>query len=324
MRLSFLNDMLLLTWLLCSWTVITWIAVVGSMLIMCLWVTVYSFFHTISFNNEVIILFGTVGFWTTVVITIMLAIGEYLACKFRNRSDDIGTGPRFVMKFVSQAYFPLDREIVREAWVAGDLKERLGVEHRRAKKHGDPEGAFLFRPHVRGASDDDQGEYEPVVPHSAPRSPAPSRPAPLALQVQEGMTQHASDMASRYHDVNYTPPSAAYSSSGGSQASPSLGIQQVPLSARSLTPAMAEQQGRHHYTNRSRSPTEYEMTNRSESALNNHAPERNIASRASRITDASFVTASDGGWDQEDDGATVRQPPENRSSYYPGQAGQAI
>lgn len=50
---------------------------------MCLWVTAYSFFHTTSFNNEVIILFGTVGFWTTVVITIILAIGEYLAFKFR-------------------------------------------------------------------------------------------------------------------------------------------------------------------------------------------------------------------------------------------------
>jgi phospholipid-translocating ATPase len=50
---------------------------------MCLWVTVYSFIPSTSFNDEVIILFGTVGFWTTVVITIILAIGEYLACRFR-------------------------------------------------------------------------------------------------------------------------------------------------------------------------------------------------------------------------------------------------
>ena len=50
---------------------------------MCLWVTIYSFFPTISFNNEVVILFGTVGFWSTVVITIILAIGEYSACRFR-------------------------------------------------------------------------------------------------------------------------------------------------------------------------------------------------------------------------------------------------
>jgi phospholipid-translocating ATPase len=164
-----------LTWLFCSWTIITWIAVVGSMLVMCLWVTVYSFFHTPSFNDEVIILFGTVGFWTTVVITIILAIGGYLACKSRNRSDDDPcTGPRFVMKFVSQAYFPLDKEIVREAWVAGDLKARLGVKHRRATRNADAEDASLFRPHVRGDSDtsDDRGEYEPVALRSAPRSPA--------------------------------------------------------------------------------------------------------------------------------------------------------
>ena len=50
---------------------------------MCLWVTVYSFIPSNSFNDEVIILFGTVGFWTTVVITIILAIGECLACQFR-------------------------------------------------------------------------------------------------------------------------------------------------------------------------------------------------------------------------------------------------
>jgi hypothetical protein len=73
--------MLRLTWFSRSWTIITWIAVVGSMLVMCIWVTVYSFFHTVAFNDEVIILFGTVGFWTTVVITIVLAIGEHLGCK---------------------------------------------------------------------------------------------------------------------------------------------------------------------------------------------------------------------------------------------------
>jgi hypothetical protein len=44
------------------------------------------------------------------------------------------------------------------------------------------------------------------------------------------------------------------------------------------------------------------MTNRSESPLSsNHAQERHTASRASRITDTSFVTASDGGWEEGDD-----------------------
>jgi phospholipid-translocating ATPase len=224
------------------------------------------------------------------------------------------------MKFVTQAYFPLDKEIIREAWVAGDLKERLGVKHRRAKRNADPEDASLFRHHASDVSDDRGEEYEPIALRSALRSPAP-----LALQSQEGMTQYASDMPSRHHDVDRAPPSAANPASEAPRGYLSPGFQPVPLSARSLNPAMAEQQGRPHYSNRSRSPAEYEMTNRSDSALSIHAQERSTASRASRITDASFVTASDGGWDREnddDDGATVRQPPaDNRSSYYsPGQA----
>jgi phospholipid-translocating ATPase len=228
------------------------------------------------------------------------------------------------MKFVSQAYFPLDREIVREAWVAGDLKERLGVTHRRAKRKPDPEDASLFRPHVQMESDgsDDRGEYEPVAPRSAPRSPSPAGPA-LASQVQEGMTQFAPDMPSRYHDPSLPP--VAYSANRAPPVSPP-DLQPVPLSARSLTPAMAEQQGRHRYHNTSRSPSEYEMTNRSESALGSHNQERSVASRASRTTDASFVTASDGGWgEEEDDGATVRQQhTDNRSSYDHVQPGEAI
>ena len=232
-----------------------------------------------------------------------------------------------MLKFFSQAYFPLDKEIIREAWVAGDLKERLGVEHRRAKRNADPEDASLFRPHIQGvgsdASEDREG-YEPIALRSPLRSPVRVEPAPLARQTQETMTQYASDMLSRHHDVDHAPLSAASSASGVPRTSPSPGFQPVPLSARSLAPSMAEQQGRHHYSNRSRSPTEYEMTNRSESALGSHLQERGAASRASRITDTSFVTASDGSWDGEthDDGATVRQPPaDNRSSYYsPGQA----
>lgn len=46
------------------------------MLVMCIWVTIYSFFDSIAFNREVVVLFSTVGFWTTVIITIILAIGE--------------------------------------------------------------------------------------------------------------------------------------------------------------------------------------------------------------------------------------------------------
>jgi phospholipid-translocating ATPase len=56
------------------WTVITWAVVIGSSLIMMLWITVYSFFQSSDFIDEVIILFGGVTFWVTVVFAVALAL----------------------------------------------------------------------------------------------------------------------------------------------------------------------------------------------------------------------------------------------------------
>jgi hypothetical protein len=43
-------------------------------------------------------------------------------------------GPRYLARALHQIYFPLDRELVREMWVLGDLKDQLGVEHRYRRK----------------------------------------------------------------------------------------------------------------------------------------------------------------------------------------------
>ena len=49
---------------------------------------------------------------------------------------------------------PLDRDIVREMWVYGDLKDRLGIKHRKDRKKGDPEVAPMFhQPHARSQSE---------------------------------------------------------------------------------------------------------------------------------------------------------------------------
>lgn len=58
-----------------SWTVITWIVVVGSTVVMMLWILVYSFFMSIDFVHEVLILFGGIQFWATVVFTAAVALG---------------------------------------------------------------------------------------------------------------------------------------------------------------------------------------------------------------------------------------------------------
>jgi phospholipid-translocating ATPase len=75
------------------------------------------------------------------------------------------TAPRFVVKFVSTAYFPLDKHIVREMWVNGDLKDRLGIRHRKSKRNHqkDLEYTPMFHePHTRSRSDVDD-LYEPTM-----------------------------------------------------------------------------------------------------------------------------------------------------------------
>jgi len=61
-----------------SWTIMTWIVVVGSTLVMLLWILIYSFFMSADFVDEVLILFGGIQFWATVLITALLALGTYI------------------------------------------------------------------------------------------------------------------------------------------------------------------------------------------------------------------------------------------------------
>lgn len=56
----------------------TWIVVVGSTLVMLLWILVYSFFMSIDFVDEVLILFGGINFWATVLITAAVALGAFI------------------------------------------------------------------------------------------------------------------------------------------------------------------------------------------------------------------------------------------------------
>ncbi|KAI5988265.1 hypothetical protein EDC04DRAFT_2884149 [Pisolithus marmoratus] len=121
------------------WTFITWIVVIGSSLVMILWVVIYSYFppdnfftSTGAFVDEVEILFSNLVF-------VLVALA-----------------PRFIYKFVRSTYMPLDKDIVRESWVGGDLKDRLGIGHRKMSKnkHSDLEATPMFRePHVRSASE---------------------------------------------------------------------------------------------------------------------------------------------------------------------------
>ncbi|TRM59777.1 hypothetical protein BD626DRAFT_408683 [Schizophyllum amplum] len=139
------------------WTVITFIVVIGSSVVMLLWILVYSFFFSSDFIDEVIILFGELTFWTSVIFAVTVALI-----------------PRFVVKFLKTSYSPLDKDIVREMWVLGDLKDTLGIRHRKEKKNrrqmSDAETAPMFRDnHNRSTSEMSQA-YEMALTAS-PRGP---------------------------------------------------------------------------------------------------------------------------------------------------------
>jgi phospholipid-translocating ATPase len=279
------------------------------MLLMCTWVVVYSFFDSIAFNREAVVLFSTVGFWTTVIYAIILALG-----------------PHFVTKFVHEAYFPADRDIIREAWVVGDLKDRLGIKHRKSSKGSTTsqmEGAYLFRPHMRDvsdhSSDQETGGYEPVV--SAHASAANLESAPPARRQPTAMSYYsASDIPISEPPVaperrpNLTlHPSSAYRSPERSGTSPSSPLRASPTSPPS--PARQQSPIRPTGSPARLSPTpahdagEFEMSLRT---IHSQHP-----SNYSQASAASFHTASDGGWESEnDDNATIRDHA-NREPYHP-------
>jgi phospholipid-translocating ATPase len=278
------------------------------MLLMCTWVVVYSFFDSIAFNQEAIVLFSTVGFWTTVTYAIILALG-----------------PRFILKFIHEAYFPTDRDIIREAWVVGDLKDRLGIKHRKSSKRATAsqmEGASLFRPHMRDLSDQsfDQeiGGYEPAASlHATSFSPAakpsdnldlvpPSRRQPTAMSYYSASDiPIAEALIEADHRPNLTlHPSSAHRPPERSGTSPTTSPvrQQSPIrplaSPTRLSPVPAHHGG------------EFEMSLRPI-----HSQNTSSYSHTSQASGASFHTASDGGWESQDDDNTTIRRHSNRQSY---------
>lgn len=89
--------------------------------------------------------------------------------------------PRFIVKFFSSVYTPLDKDIVREMWVQGDLKDQLGIGHRKARKNGKKGGEIgleyapmFHEPHSRSLSEVSviHHQYEPAPTRSPGMSAA--------------------------------------------------------------------------------------------------------------------------------------------------------
>ncbi|PPQ70040.1 hypothetical protein CVT25_006368 [Psilocybe cyanescens] len=183
------------------WTVVTWLVVVGSTLVMLLWIVIYSFFESIDFINEATILFSTIYFWTAVFLAATVSLA-----------------PRFVVKYWSTVYYPLDKDIVREMWVKGDLKDQLGLSHRKNRKEKSPrnlEAAPMFAgQHTRSLSEISSiHNYEPAhisspAPQGTPRQTyldTPPMNESLELPPREPGVQYAQVRNQPISDTHLSP-----------------------------------------------------------------------------------------------------------------------
>lgn len=56
----------------------TWVVVIGSTVVMLLWIVIYSFFPSPDFIDEVSVLFGTISFWAAVLLSAVICLGMHI------------------------------------------------------------------------------------------------------------------------------------------------------------------------------------------------------------------------------------------------------
>lgn len=149
-----------------SWSFITWFIIIGSSLVMFLWIVIYSFFESFEFAQETQRLCGGVTFWVTVGLSVSIALRAFTKLSSFAYSSLDSSVPRILVKFVSTSFAPQDIDIVRYMWVKGNLKDSLGIRNRieQTVSMDGPssviEGTPMFRePHARSTSE--VSTYEP-------------------------------------------------------------------------------------------------------------------------------------------------------------------
>lgn len=108
-----------------------------------------------------------------------------------------------LVKFFTTTYTPLDKDIVREQWVKGDLKDRLGIAHRRGGARNLEAAPLCKSPHLRSVSEAEPAEYHPVLtrsPGSAALSP------PTASQPGFGSPMPEIDLEDAQYVLVDAPP----------------------------------------------------------------------------------------------------------------------
>lgn len=110
------------------WTVMTWIINVASTLLIYIYIPIYSAVTALPYAGEVGVIYPTFSFWAVILIATIIAIG-----------------PRWLVRSFKQSYFPQDKDIIREAWVTGQLKRDLGIKSRKQKRRQNKEKADAAR-----------------------------------------------------------------------------------------------------------------------------------------------------------------------------------
>lgn len=222
-----------------------------------------------------------------------------------------------MVKFISSAYMPQDRDIVREMWVQGDLKEQLGIQHRRdikkSAKSNLEQTPMFHRPHFR--SESEISSFQPdadIHPQPISRSPL-STPSPSRSNTGSSLaqSQHSEDAVTPTARTAMNPSpltfrGSYYSASNIPVPSPIPGSDEPPMSAVSSQPVAPYPQRSPpsrspsgtllqvpHINPRNHPPEAYEMHVRhpsdDQTALNATAAPHTFAT-----ADASYETAYDG------------------------------
>ena len=183
---------------------------------------------------------------------------------------------------------PLDRDIVREMWVYGDLKDRLGIKHRKDRKRGDIEGAPMFhKPHARSHSE----------------------VSVLYENVRSSTTQLYLDSPPEAGQSTRTPPSQSDYSDGSQEPIPTQ-----PVHTRLSYQHLDSWALRQRLPSDGASPT----TMVGPSAVTQTIPASSYEMQVRRQqepTNASYRTADE---DSDDEPRIISRMPDNR--YVPGQA----
>lgn len=157
------------------WTIITWVTVLGSILLIYLWIPIYSYLAGLPYYGEVSIIFSSFSFWAIILITVFIAVG-----------------PRWLGSAFRQSYFPRDKDIVREAWVGGSLKDDLGIQHRKDIK--------LQRKASRQRGESLSGMEMPVATYES------YRPSALVDHLHKALGDGVADERGLYEPANISSP----------------------------------------------------------------------------------------------------------------------